>query len=349
MLGLAGFAGCSTLGYYLQAFNGQMELTRKARPIPQVLDDEHTPAELKDASASTCRRSATFASRELKLPDNGSYRRYADLQRPYVVWNVFATPEFSVVPQQWCFPIAGCVGYRGYFAPGRGRRVRGARAQGGLDVYVGGVPAYSTLGWFDDPVLNTFVRYPDTELARLVFHELAHQVVYAARRQHVQRILRDDRRAGGREALVGRARHPGAAGRIRGGQVRRRDFAELVTRYRDKLERAVRQRHRRAGDAQRQSPDLRGRCAPTIRALREQWGGFAGYDWWFDQPLNNAQIASVAMYTQLVPGFQKLLAESGGDLPRFYQAVRRWPKNRRRNGSRCWKVPVIGDIESGDP
>ena len=115
VLGLAGFAGCSTLGYYLQAFNGQMELTRKARPIPQVLDDERTPAELK-ARLERVQEIRAFASQDLALPDNGSYRRYADLQRPFVVWNVFATEEFSVVPAQWCFPIAGCVGYRGYFA-----------------------------------------------------------------------------------------------------------------------------------------------------------------------------------------------------------------------------------------
>ena len=161
LLGLTGFAGCSTLGYYLQAFNGQIELTRKARPIPQVIDDKHTSPDLK-VRLERVQEIRAYASRELALPDNGSYRSYADLQRPYVVWNVFATDEFSVDPHQWCFPIAGCVSYRGYFAQSAADAFARQLRESGLDVYVGGVPAYSTLGWMDDPVLSTFIRYPDS-------------------------------------------------------------------------------------------------------------------------------------------------------------------------------------------
>lgn len=319
LLGLAGFAGCSTLGYYLQAFNGQMELTRKARPIPQVLEDKDTPTELK-ARLERVQDIRAFASRELALPDNGSYRRYADLQRPYVVWNVFATEEFSVVPQQWCFPIAGCVGYRGYFARDGADAFAAQQRKAGLDVYVGGVPAYSTLGWMDDPVLNTFIRYPDSEIARLVFHELAHQLVYVPGDSTFNESFASTVELEGVKRWLAVYGTPGQFAEFEAGQARRRDFAQLVARYRDKLAAL----YASGIDA----PAMRSAKAQTFeqmredyRALREQWGGFAGYDWWFEQPLNNAQIASVAMYTQLVPGFQKLLAESGGDLPRFYQSV----------------------------
>jgi predicted aminopeptidase len=320
LLGLAGFAGCSTLGYYLQAFNGQMELNRKARPIPQVLDDEHTPAELKERLEHV-QEIRTFASHDLALPDNGSYRRYADLQRPYVVWNVFATQEFSVVPQQWCFPIAGCVGYRGYFAHEAADTFAAQQRKAGLDVYVGGVPAYSTLGWMDDPVLNTFIRYPDTEIARLVFHELAHQLVYLPGDSTFNESFATTVELEGVKRWLAVQGTPEQLVEFQATQARRRDFAELVTRYRDKLELL----YASGIDAQA----MRSAKAQTFeqmradyQALRAQWSGFAGYDWWFAQPLNNAQIASVAMYTQLVPGFQKLLADSGGDLPRFYKAVK---------------------------
>ena len=320
LLGLAGFAGCSTLGYYLQAFNGQMELNRKARPIPQVLDDEHTPAELKKRleHVQEIRR---FASHDLALPDNGSYRRYADLQRPYVVWNVFATKEFSVVPQQWCFPIAGCVGYRGYFAQEAADAFAAQQRKAGLDVYVGGVPAYSTLGWMDDPVLNTFIRYPDTEIARLVFHELAHQLVYLPGDSTFNESFATTVELEGVKRWLAVQGTPEQLAEFQAAQARKRDFAELVTRYRDKLEllyaSGIDAQAMHSAKAQTFEQML-----ADYQALRAQWGGFAGYDWWFAQPLNNAQIASVAMYTQLVPGFQKLLADSGGDLPRFYQAVK---------------------------
>ena len=319
LLVLIGFAGCSTLGYYLQAMTGQLELSRKARPIPQVLDDERTPAELK-IRLEQVREIREFASRELALPDNGSYRRYADLQRPFVVWNVFATEEFSVVPRQWCFPIAGCVAYRGYFAEDSAEKLAAQLRDDGLDVYVGGVPAYSTLGWMDDPVLNTFIRYPETEIARLIFHELAHQVVYLPGDSTFNESFATAVELEGVGRWLRTQGTPGQLAAFQAAQVYRRDFAELVARFRDRLA----QLYDGSGDPESMR-SVKARIFDEMRLeyrkLREQWGGFAGYDWWFDQPLNNAQLASIAIYTQLVPGFQQLLAESGGDLPRFYAAV----------------------------
>ena len=169
-------AGCSAIEFYWQGFAGQLDLLARARPIPEVAASTSDP--VLRAKLERAQEMRTFASRELALPDNGSYTRYADLGRPFVVWNVFAAPELSLSPRQWCFPIAGCVAYRGYFAEEEARAEGARLAAEGYDVYVAGVPAYSTLGYFDDPVLSTFIRARDTEVARLIFHELAHQVVY---------------------------------------------------------------------------------------------------------------------------------------------------------------------------
>ena len=171
--------GCTNLGYYYQAVEGQMQIWHRSRPIKQVIDDAQTPAQIRERLELVL-RVRDFASAELALPDNGSYRKYADVERPFVVWNAFAAGEFSVAPKEWCFLFAGCVGYRGYFSQAGAERFAEDLKRQGLDVFVAGIPAYSTLGWFDDPVLNTVVRYPDAQLAQLIFHELAHQVFYVA-------------------------------------------------------------------------------------------------------------------------------------------------------------------------
>jgi predicted aminopeptidase len=314
-------SGCSSVGYYFQALSGQMELTRKARPIPEVIADPATAPDLK-ARLGQVVQMREFASRELHLPNNGSYRRYADIGRPYVVWNVFSAPEFSVQPRQWCFPFAGCVSYKGYFKQaGADQLASELRAQH-YDVFLVGVPAYSTLGWFDDPVLNTFVHYPDAEIARLMFHELAHQLVYVkgdstfnesfavtVEREGVNRWL---------------AAHGTEAQRRSFDQERSRSqaFGELVAKYRSRLA----ELYAEPLDAE----TMRGRKQEALAQMRaeyarmkQSWDGFAGYDWWFQQPLNNAQLASVAIYTQLVPAFERILQDDGGDLQRFYAEVER--------------------------
>jgi len=320
LVAVAAAAGCSTVGYYFQAVSGQMEVQRKARPIPEVIADPAITPELK-AKLDRVEAIRNFASRELGLPDNGSYRRYADLGRPYVVWNVFATPEFSVTPRQWCFPFAGCVGYKGYFKKAGADDLAASLSAEHYDVFVGEVPAYSTLGWLDDPVLNTFIRYPDAEIARLIFHELAHQVVYvkgdstfnesfavSVEQEGVRRWLA----AHGTDEQ--RREHEQA-------HARQEAFIDLVEKYRARLADLY---------AQSLAPDgMRARKQAVLAEMRQEynglkqtWGGFAGYDRWFRQPLNNAHFASIAIYTQLVPGFEQVLRDSGGDLPRFYARVK---------------------------
>ena len=307
-------SGCETLAYYAQAVAGQMEVLARSQPVAEVLADPAIPAALRErlALAQSIR---DFASRELKLPDNGSYRTYADLGRPYAVWNVFAAPEFSLAPVQSCFPVAGCVPYRGFFAHADAGRHAARLAEAGRDVYVGGVPAYSTLGRFDDPLLNTFIAYPDAELARLIFHELAHQVAYA----------KDDATFNESFAVaverVGLRRWLQATGRAgllaewRAGEERRQTLAASVAQSRERLEALY--RSRLAPDAMREKKraELAALRANLPERLREP-------------PPNNAFLASWATYADQVPAFEKLLAEEGGDLPRFYERVRRMALER---------------------
>ncbi len=313
--------GCATLEYYWQAIGGQLEVIGRAQPIAERLQDPALPAPLRQKFERVLAMRA-FASAELALPDNGSYRRYADLERPFVVWNVFAAPEFSVKPVESCFPIAGCVGYRGFY------READARAHGeslhakGYDVHVAGVPAYSTLGWFDDPVLNTFIRYPDAEIARLIFHELAHQVAYAGD----DTVFNESFAVAVEQEGVRRwlDRHGTQAEREAHEifQARRRDFIALILRYRDRLSafygESLEPGQKRAGKAR-----LLAEMLEDYARLKAGWGGFAGYDRFFAQGANNALLASVVAYTERVPAFRALLAQKGGDLPSFYAEVKR--------------------------
>lgn len=312
-------AGCTGVGYYWQSVNGQLDMWGRQRPVAEVIGDPATDDALRRKLARV-EKIRDFASRELKLPDNASYRSYADLGRPFVVWNVFAAPEFSVSPLQWCFPIAGCVAYRGYFERTAAERFAAGQAAQGHDVYVGGVPAYSTLGYFADPLLNTFMHYPDVEIARLLFHELAHQVAYAPDDTVFNESFAVAVETVGVKRWIASTGDPVALAEFERRQAAREEFRRIVERYRQRLDALY-----RSGVA----PEaMRVRKAETMeemvrayRAFRDSTG-FAGYDDWFAQRPNNAQIASVAIYTQLVPAFQALLERESGDLGRFYVQVK---------------------------
>jgi predicted aminopeptidase len=314
-------AGCSNLSYYMQSVTGQLDIWRRERPIEEILEDPAAPEALRRKLATVLEIRA-YASRELGLPENRSYRRYADLGRPYVVWNVFATGEFSVQPVQWCFLMVGCVSYRGYFSKEDADAFAAETGRLGHDVYVGPVPAYSTLGYFTDPVLNTFIHYPDYELARLLFHELSHQVVYvrddtlfnesfavAVEQEGMRRWLA---RSGDVEQRTGFERLQ----RVRAA------FVRLVHKHRDELAAVYRSDLAPEAMRARKKEILRALEAEYRAVKQQEWGGFAGYDPWFARMPNNAQLASVAIYTQLVPAFQALLRQEDGDLPRFYRAAR---------------------------
>jgi predicted aminopeptidase len=311
--------GCATLGYYAQALGGQMSLLARARPVDQWLGDAATPAPLR-AKLETALAIRDYASRELGLPDNASYRRYAELGRPFAVWNVVAAPEFSTRALQSCFPVAGCVTYRGFFARDDAEGHATVLRAAGNDVHVAGIPAYSTLGWFDDPLLSTFIRYPDTELARLVFHELAHQLVY----------VRDDTTFNESFAVAveeaGVRRWLAATGRESGlnvfaeAQRRKREFIALMEVARERLERLYSTRIAPEAMRERKRAEFEA-LMRNYGELKQRWGGLAGYDRFMVAP-NNALLASMAAYTERLPAFERLLEREGGDLARFYARVK---------------------------
>jgi predicted aminopeptidase len=312
--------GCASPRYYAQAMSGQLELWQKAQPIDALLDAPGTPGPLK-TKLVTVREVRNFATRELHLPDNGSYRKYADLQRQFVVWNVFAAEEFSVKAKEWCFAVAGCVGYRGYFSKEGADAFAATLRAEGYDVWVGGVPAYSTLGYFDDPVLSTFIRYSDPELARLVFHELAHQLIYVGGDSAFNESFAVTvEQEGVRRWTAARGTQADSSSFV-AARERKADYLKLIDTYRRKLEALYASRlpvtEKRAAKAQ-----LYREMRADYLQLKADWGGFAGYDWIFEQHLNNAFIASSSIYTQFVPAFQALLAKEGGDLDAFYRAVK---------------------------
>jgi predicted aminopeptidase len=320
LFALLSAASCTSVGYYAQAVSGHLEVMWAAVPIEERLQEAGTPAPLREKLERVLAIRA-FASRELGLPDNDSYRRYADLGRPYVVWNVFAAPEFSVAPIQSCFPIAGCVSYRGFYSEEAARKHADELAKEGDDVYVGGVSAYSTLGWFSDPVLSTFINYPEPEIARIVFHELAHQVVYVKGDTVFNESFAVAVEEEGLRRWLEREGTPVQGAAYAESRRRQAEFVALALRYRGRLA----DFYAEPGSPQEKREGKRRlftEMTGEYDALKASWGGFAGFDRLLARGPNNAFLVSIASYTELLPAFRALLAQNKGDLPAFYRAVR---------------------------
>jgi predicted aminopeptidase len=317
---LLALAACGDLGYYRQAAQGQWDILSHRRDIRQVLADPATTPALREKLTDVL-AVRDFASRELDLPENGSYRCYADLGRPSVVWNVIATPEFSLEPVRWCFPIAGCVPYRGYYrqtdADAFAAELRGQ----GDDVYVYGVRAYSTLGWFDDPILNTFINGPDYATAGLIFHELAHQKIYVQGDADFNEAFASTVEQEGLQLWLEKNGREKDLATYRTGLERRRDFLALLKTSRDQLAALYIQPISDADKRQEKARILAG-LRQSYLELKVRWGSFAGYDRWFTTDLNNARFAAVTTYQRLVPAFRQLLRESAGNWPQFYARVK---------------------------
>jgi predicted aminopeptidase len=310
-------SGCATVSYYSQAIGGHFDLLNRARPIDEWLADPALTPALRERLVYAAEARA-YAARELGLPDNDSYRRYADLGRPFAVWNVFATPELSLKAREWCFPVVGCVSYRGFFSRERAQAFAAELRAEGHDVYVAGVAAYSTLGWFDDPLTNAMLARPLPEVAGLVFHELAHQRLY----------VRDDTTfnesfatvvelEGVRQWLAARgAGDQYAAYVVR--HERRLAFNKLLLQQRAKLEKlyaaGLTDDQKRAGK-RAIFDDLRREYA------RLDAGGM--FDRWMQQDLNNAHLASVGLYHGQVEAMRALLARRSGDMRAFYDEMTR--------------------------
>ncbi len=318
-------SGCSSMGYYGQAVQGHLDLMNRARPVDDWLAEAETPVPLRERLALT-QRMRDFAIAELMLPDNPSYRTYANLQRSAAVWNVVAAPELSLALKTWCFPMMGCVGYRGYFDRAEADALGAELKAQGLEVSVYGVPAYSTLGWSNliggDPLLNTFVDWPEGDLARLIFHELAHQVAYASDDTTFNESFATTvERLGGQRWLNKRA---SAAARAEGERLdqRRADFQVLTQRQRVRLSALYSSPLDDAAKRVRKA-ELMAQLRSDYEVIkRERWGGFSGYDAYMARA-NNASFGVQAAYNELVPAFERLFEREQHDFKRFYAEVRR--------------------------
>ncbi|MGH8216304.1 MAG: aminopeptidase [Rhodanobacteraceae bacterium] len=312
-------AGCSTLGYYAHLAAGELAVLRARRPIPQVIADPQTPPAVRERLALALRARA-FASDVLKLPRNKSYTTYADIRRRFVMWNVFATPALSLQPIEHCFLIAGCVAYQGFYHHDRAEGLADRLAKRGDDVWIGGVPAYSTLGHFADPLLSTMDHWSDDEMIGTIFHELAHQELYVKNDTAFNESFATFVQHEGLRQW--RADHhlppPDPSVAERGKQ-----FTELVLATRNKLQALYASG---ASDAEKRTSkaqafaDLR----REYEHLRDTaWHGNHDYDHWFDTPINNAKLLPFGLYDRGVPAFAALFGRCDGDWTRFYTAVRR--------------------------
>ncbi len=310
---------CESVQYYSQAARGQMQILFGRQEIEDLLGRSDISNDLK-AKLETVLAIRQFAEQELALPVNDNYKTYVDVQRDHVVWNVFAAEEFSTQAMEWCYPIAGCVTYRGYFSEAAAQRYADRLEDQGYDVYTGGVDAYSTLGWFDDSLLSTVTNRSDPQLAGLIFHELAHQVLYlpgdttfnesfatAVEREGVRRWLNYiDKEELFEDASLGLQRQ--------------QEFATLIIEWRDKFA-DLYQQDISESQMRVEKSRLQDQLRLAYGELQQHWGGYAGYDNWFSQSLNNAQLSTVGSYNDLVPEFTRLLERNDGDFSAFYESV----------------------------
>ncbi len=358
LLAVLAMSGCRTLSFYGQAIKGQYKIVAHEQKIKKLLADPQTPAPLK-AKLELIQSLRAFAGKDLQLPVDGHYEKYADVHRPFVVWNVEAAPEFSLQPKTWWYPLVGSLDYRGYFSKDGARKYGEWLQTKGYDVYVGGVTAYSTLGWFKDPVLNTFIFDAEPDLAETIFHELGHQRVFASGDTDFNEAFATTVGQEGARRWF-RAKGDQAALEQYLAEVRRTtQFARLVADTRDRLvtlygdERTeggqVKATQQKRGvpreQLRKQKQAMLDRLQQEYAQLKAQWGGDTEYDEWFARAVNNAQLNSVAAYYDLVPGFQRLLEQNGGDLAKFYQAADRLthePKVERHRRLRSLGGAVAG-------
>ncbi len=312
-------SGCSTISYYHQSISGHFKLISKREHIVDIVNDPARDEKL-IKQLLLVEELRSFASKQLKLPENDSYRSYVQLDKPYVTWNVFAAPEFSIALQQWCFLVIGCVPYRGYFAESEANNYAQQLSRQGLDVYVAGVPAYSTLGWFDDPLLSSMLDRGEIVTASYIFHELAHQQFY----------LKGD--GAFNEAFATAVEEIGVLDWLhnqnRSQDMQRYDdwllqksiFSEFVKNSRDEFETLYQQEY----DLQKMKVEKEILIAEMRRRftdLSSENKHIARYSKWMSGPLNNAQLGAISLYRELVPAFRRIFGLCGNDFEKFYSYV----------------------------
>lgn len=312
----AALTGCESVSYYTHAISGQITILNKRQPINQLLNETDISEKLKERLRLVL-EIREFAESELRLPVKGQYTSFVDLERPYAVWNVYATPEFSFAPKTWCHPVIGCTSYKGYFSNKDAHNYADRLRKQGHDVFISSVVAYSTLGWFDDPVLNTFIYRNDIKLAALIFHELAHQLLYVENdttfNESFATLVEQE---GLRLWLIQRG-DPGAFNIYTTDYRRRQQFIQLVMKYRNQLERLY-SKNISVADKRNGKALVFDKLKDEYRRLKMEWPGYSGYDLWFRHRLNNAQMITVSIYNDFVSTFRKILQDSGYDFELFY-------------------------------
>lgn len=327
-------SGCQSLGYYSQNIKGQWQILSQRQSLNTVIKQPKTPPNLAK-QLQTIEQIRQFAA-SLDLPIKGQYDTYVDIKRPYAMWSVAATPELSLVAKTWCYWGVGCLGYRSFFAQTIAEDFEKQLQNLGYDTYLSRVTAYSTLGWFRDSVLSSFVYKPEAELAELLFHELAHQVVYAKNdpvfNESFAEVVAEE---GLKRYLVGKSE---GLERIALRKKRQQQFAELVLDYRQQLHQ-VYQSKQSAPDKRAAKQQLFTGLQSSYQQLKtKQWQGFTGYDAWF-ATLSNAKLNSVAVYNSLIPALSALLVSVELDLPRFYSQCEQLAKLSRSERHR-----VLGEM-----
>lgn len=322
--------GCETLHYYGQAASGQLEILTRREPIDQLLAEPETPQTLK-TRLQLVLDIREFANSALQLPAANHYLSYTDLERPYAVWNVFVAPEFSLEPKTWYYPVIGQAAYRGYFSKQDAARYAAKLNKKGFDVYVAGIAAYSTLGWFDDSVLNTVIHRTDAGLAALIFHELAHQVLYIKNDTPFNEGFATTVEQEGLRRWMAAINNQHGYQRYLRQQRRHREFIHLVMKYRQRLESLYRQSLAHE-DKRALKKNIFNQLRIEYERMKDNWQGYGGYDYWFEEPLNNAKLIPVSTYHDLVPAFMRILAQNDGELSAFYEACKKLaelPKSER--------------------
>lgn len=332
---LTSFLGCQTFHYYSQAIEGQCRILLKRQPISKIMADPESSEDLR-VRLEFILTVLEFAETKLQLPVNNHYRTYVDLKRPFVLWNVFAAPEFSLTPKTWCYPVAGCAVYRGYFAKENALQFADTLRKQGYDVYVGGVTAYSTLGWFDDPVLSTFIGQSEARTASLIFHELAHQVLFVpddtAFNESFATFIEQE---GLRRWQHASGTSPIYAEYLRQHRIREQ-FVRLIMHCRQSLE-SLYQKKITASEKRVKKATIFSELQNEFNRLKTHQIGLSAYDTWINKSLNNAKIGSVVAYNDFLPAFHEILSQNGGKLDLFFEACRQLAKKSKEKRHRILK------------
>jgi predicted aminopeptidase len=334
-------SGCADLGYYWHSAKGHMEVMNRRVAIKDLLRDPQTDTELKQR-LTLVREIREFAFNRLRLPESGSYSDYAQLDNPYVLQNLFAAPEFSTQLLSWCYPVAGCTSYRGFYEQQRlDAFVAGLKADKN-EVHISRVPAYSTLGWFDDPVLSSFINWPDHRLAGLLFHELTHQRIYIDGDSRFNESLASAVQLVGIRLWLEYKNQPLLLEKYNRGLVYRRDVAQLIESARDQLEKIY--KNGETDDWKRQQKQK------IFQLMRDQYEDISrrhnyrdGYAKWVAADLNNAKLGSVSTYNALIPAFVSMITALDNDFERFYRYAEKLGESDKEKRDLCLQAWRVGN------